>query len=639
MPLVHTKDTCVENRPQRVIDGLRDLISATTSADCIVRIESQAQRLFGDLDPRLTVADADLPDYAQPDDADLSIFAHGLMLKARGRIVGRISFRHPELLPYCDRAELDAFAEHAALALDNARLLEDHGRRARLDPLTGLLNRGEFHDLLATAVAKASADPTDVMSLALFDLDRFKSVNDEGGHVAGDRLLRATAAALTAVCSSTDAAFRIGGDEFALILSGASSEDADAIAARAADAIVRLEGSRGASWGVATMPTNATTREELVAVADAGLYTRKGRTSAMTSVLRRDVRGRLEVASRLAVRLTELRDPRSVAAAVVNELHSAFGYYLAVIHRLDDDGKLRVLAGAGRLAGRDANYLAYEQPLSIGVNGRVARTGEAALINDTRLDSDYLTISVEADPGSELCVPIPVNGKVWGILNLEQLATHGFDEYDLMLAEAVVAQTGAAMHRCQLIDDMEQSFSTTLGVLCDALETKDAYTAYHAEEVAALAGAVARHLGLPEPQRRGLRYCALLHDIGKIGVRSELLTKPASLTAAEYREMQEHSVIGDALLSRIPLLADVASLVRAVHERWDGHGYPDGLAGAEIPIESRIVAVCDAWHAMRFDRPYRNAIGYADAVIELSREAGAQFDPDVVRAFISTIEE
>src|SRR6185437_5022846 len=99
------------------------------------------------------------------------------------------------------------------------------------------------------------------LSLALFDLDRFKSVNDAGGHVAGDRLLRATAAALTAVCRSTDAAFRIGGDEFALVLSGASAVDAEAIAARAANAIARLEGSAGASWGVATMPTNASTRE------------------------------------------------------------------------------------------------------------------------------------------------------------------------------------------------------------------------------------------------------------------------------------------------------------------------------------------------------------------------------------------
>jgi diguanylate cyclase (GGDEF)-like protein len=635
MPQLQANDTSVDQRAADTIDVLRDLVSATTTADCVVRIEAQATRLFGPLGPLLSVAE---PEEHDGSAAGRRLNGSGLVLHARGRMVGRIAFRHPELLPGYDREALEAFAEHAGLGLDNARMLEDHGRRARLDPLTGLLNRGEFHDLLATAVAKVTDDPTEQLSLALFDLDRFKSVNDEGGHTAGDRLLRATAAALTAVCRSSDAAFRIGGDEFALILSGASAGDAEAIAARAADAIRRLEGSTGASWGVATMPSGADTREELVAVADAGLYERKGRASAVTSVLRRDVRGRLEVASRLAVRLTELHDQRSIAQEVVNELHSAFGYYLAVINRLDDDGMLRVLGAAGRLAERESKFLAWEQPLSVGVNGRVARSGEPALINDTRLDPDYLTINPEHDPGSELCVPITVDGRIWGVLNMEQLATHGFDEYDMLLAEAVVAQTGAAVHRCALVREMERSFSTTLGVLCDALETKDAYTADHAQEVSELAFSIAADVGLPVQQRRALRYCALMHDIGKIGIRSELLTKPAKLTAAEYLEMQEHSAVGAALLSRIPLLADVAPLVRAVHERWDGRGYPDGLSGTGIPIESRIVAVCDAWHAMRYDRPYRRALSHADAVLELTRNAGSQFDPDVVRAFIRTVD-
>jgi diguanylate cyclase (GGDEF)-like protein len=635
MAHIQATDTALDEGPADMIDVLRDLVSATTTADCMVRIEAQATRLFGPLGPLLSVAESEDATGGAP---GCRLSGSGLCLHARGRTLGRIAFRHPERLAGYDHSALEAFAEHAGLALDNARMLEDHGRRARLDPLTGLLNRGEFHDILATEVARVTADPTQQLSLALFDLDHFKSVNDEGGHAAGDRLLRAAAAALTAVCRSSDAAFRIGGDEFALILSGASANDAEAVAARAGDAIARLEGSAGASWGVATLPIDATTREGLVAVADAGLYERKGRTSPVTSVLRRDVRGRLEVASRLAVRLTELRDERAIAQEVVNELHSAFGYYLAVIHRLDADGILRVLGAAGRLAERDYNFLAWEQPTSVGVNGRVARTGEPALVSDTRLDTDYLTMNPEDDPGSELCIPIAVDGRIWGVLNLEQLATHGFDEYDMMLAEAVVAQAGAALHRCALVREMDRSFSTTLGVLCDALETKDAYTADHAQEVAELAFSIAADVGLPEQQRRALRYCALMHDIGKIGIRSELLTKPAKLTDAEYREMQEHSAVGAALLSRIPLLADVAPLVRAVHERWDGRGYPDGVAGTAIPIESRIVAVCDAWHAMRYDRPYRKALSHGEAVRELTQGAGSQFDPDVVWAFIKTVD-
>jgi diguanylate cyclase (GGDEF)-like protein/putative nucleotidyltransferase with HDIG domain len=532
-------------------------------------------------------------------------------------------------------APLSAFVEHAALALDNARQLDEHKHRARRDSLTGLRNYREFHEALAAAVAAGDGDPTVAVSVVVLDLDRFKQVNDRGGHAAGDRLLRATAAALTAVCRASDAAFRIGGDEFALILPRANRSQAALVAARAAAAIGRLAGSTGASWGVAALPDDGTSREQLISVADAAMYRHKGQPQVAAAFERGHVRRRLAVASRLATRLTALRDQSAIGAAVVEELHSAFGYYLAVVHRLDDDRVLRVVAGAGPLAETDAEFLAWEQPLGAGINGRVASTSEAALIHDTRLDPDYLAVDRRNDPGSELSVPILVDGRVWGVLNLEQLATHAFDDDDLLLAEAVVAQTGAALHRCVLIDELERSFASTLGVLCDALETRDSYTAHHADQVAGIAVSLAQRLGLDQARLRALRYCALLHDIGKIGVRTELLTNPGLLTPAEYAEVQEHSVIGAALLARIPLLAEIAPLVGAVHERWDGSGYPAGLVGEAIPLEARIVAVCDAWDAMTSDRPYRPGRVPAQALAELDRAAGSQFDPKIVAAFMA----
>jgi diguanylate cyclase (GGDEF)-like protein len=626
---------------QDLIESVHDMLSATSREDCVVRIESHLERLFGRLMPALRVRERQ--ELLETPHRDL---AHGhssedesvVEMIARGKFVGDIVLTNPGRLSAPLKERLATFADHAALALDNARMLEDHDRRARRDPLTGLLNRGEFHDRLATEVARAMRPEGAMLSLAVFDLDHFKSVNDLLGHGAGDRLLRAAAAAITAACRSSDAAFRIGGDEFALLLPSCGRAEATAIAHRAAEAIIRLDGAVGASWGVATIPTDAATREGLVAVADAGMYERKGRSSETTSLLRRDANSRLEVASSLAMRLTKLERPSDIARTVVDELHSAFGYYLAVIDRLDDDGVLRIVAAAGRLTESGLQYLVQEQPIDTGVNGRVARTGRLALVDDTRLDPDYICVSPSVDPGSELTLPILVDGRVWGVLNLEQMATHSFDEYDVMLAEAVVSQTGAALHRCMLIDEMENTFSTTLGALCDALETKDPYTASHAELVADLAVATADALELDAGERRALRYCALLHDIGKIGIRTELLTKPSGLTDEEYLEIQSHSEIGATLLGRIPLLAAIAPLVRGVHERWDGTGYPDRLAERQIPIESRIVAVCDAWHAMRSDRPYRKALSHAHAVSELERGAGSQFDPAVVRAFLTTIE-
>ena len=603
-----------------MIDGLRDLVSATTVGECIEQVELNGERLFGEIGLAVSLDPG----------ASASATAGGVALRARGRVIGRLVPENPAALADADAAELAAFAGHAAVALDNARLLEEHSRRARRDPLTGLLNRGEFHETLAAAAA--AGEP---LTIAIFDLDRFKRVNDRGGHAAGDRLLRATAAALAAACRASDAAFRIGGDEFALVLPGTGQRDGRGVAERAARAIAHLEGSAGVSWGCATLPDDGDAREALLAVADARMYARKGRPMAAATIGRRDGANRLEVASRLAVTLTSLRDPEAIAATVVGDLHSAFGYYLAVIQRLDDDAVLRVVAAAGRLAEAGANFLAHEQPVTSGVNGRVARTGAVALVADTRLDPDYLGADPQLDPGSELSVPIVVDGRVWGVLNLEQLATHAFDENDVLLAEAVVAQTGAALHRCVLVDELERSFGTTLAVLCDVMESQDPYTADHAEHVAQLALATARTLGLPAARHRALRFCALLHDIGKLGVRSELIRKPGALTPAEYREVQRHSEIGGVLLSRVPLLADIGPLVRAVHERFDGGGYPDGLRGHEIPIEARIVAVCDAWHAMVSDRPYRARLSIGAAVAELERGAGSQFDPGVVAAFLA----
>jgi putative nucleotidyltransferase with HDIG domain len=178
----------------------------------------------------------------------------------------------------------------------------------------------------------------------------------------------------------------------------------------------------------------------------------------------------------------------------------------------------------------------------------------------------------------------------------------------------------------------------TLAVLADALEAKDSYTAAHAREVADLAVDVGSRLGMKPDELRTLSYGALLHDIGKIGVRGEILHKPGELTAAEYDEMKEHTVVGARMLERIPYFRDVHPLVRGSHERWDGDGYPDGLAGEAIPLGARIIAACDAFHAMTSDRPYRDALSPRQAAAELERCAGTQFDPAVIEALVAALD-
>ena len=351
--------------------------------------------------------------------------------------------------------------------------------------------------------------------------------------------------------------------------------------------------------------------------------------------VRLEQRERLAVASRLSAKLAPLLDEAEIARLTVEELHHSFDYYLAVIQRLEDGRTLRVMAAAGPLAG--AGFLYEVQPIERGVNGRVARTGQPALVEDTRDDPDYLRRDQRTDPGSELSMPIRVDGALWGVMNLEELAVGAFGKDDLLLAETIVAQVGAALHRHRLFVELESAFATTLSALSSALEMKDAYTADHADEVAILCERVGMALGLDAAELRHLHYAALLHDIGKIGIRSEILSKPARLDDAEFDEIKQHTVLGARMLEQIPFFRDVHPLVRSAHERWDGRGYPDGLAGEDIPMGARIVCACDAFHAMTSDRPYRRAMSVDAARAELVRTAGSQFDRRVVAALLEAI--
>ncbi len=348
---------------------------------------------------------------------------------------------------------------------------------------------------------------------------------------------------------------------------------------------------------------------------------------------------RLLVASRLATLLSRAASTESVAREAVRTLHESLDYYLAVVQRLDPDGVLRVVAAAGPLAETVDDFLALEQPVERGVNGRVARSGRAAMVNDTRRDPDYLGRETEADPGSELSLPIVVAESNWGVLNLEQRERGAFGEEDLLLAHVVAGQIGAAIHRCRLVVELEDAFLTTIGVISDAVEMQDSYTAYHAEEVAGLAIRVGERMGIKGVELDRLRYGALLHDVGKIGIPSEIIRKPGPLTAAERARMDEHAAIGARMLERVPFLAPVAPLVRSAHERHDGGGYPDGLRGAEIPRGAMVIAACDAFHAMTSDRSYRRAMSQEAAEAELRANSGTQFDPAVVVALLAELVE
>jgi diguanylate cyclase (GGDEF)-like protein len=173
--------------------------------------------------------------------------------------------------------------------------------------------------------------------------------------------------------------------------------------------------------------------------------------------------------------------------------------------------------------------------------------------------------------------------------------------------------------------------------LATALVERDRYTGEHSAFVVDMAKTVAGSLGLDEVEVQRIGHAALLHDIGKVGMPDRVLHKQGPLAGDEWELMREHPVIGERILRAIPGLGSVARIVRHEHERYDGSGYPDGLAGEAIPLGSRVILACDAYHAMTSDRPYRAAMAHEHAVAELVRCAGSQFDPRIVAALVSDL--
>jgi HD-GYP domain-containing protein (c-di-GMP phosphodiesterase class II) len=188
--------------------------------------------------------------------------------------------------------------------------------------------------------------------------------------------------------------------------------------------------------------------------------------------------------------------------------------------------------------------------------------------------------------------------------------------------------------------ELHRAYRGTVMLLSDVIEFEDDYTAQHSRLVVELVNAVADELRIDPNSRQELEFAAMLHDVGKITIPKEILNKPTGLTAKEFEVMKTHTIEGQVMLDRVGgLLGRVGEIVRSCHERWDGSGYPDGLKGEEIPLASRIVFSCDAYHAMTSDRAYRRALSREQALEELAANAGTQFDPRVVAALTAVVAE
>ncbi len=281
-------------------------------------------------------------------------------------------------------------------------------------------------------------------------------------------------------------------------------------------------------------------------------------------------------------------------------------------------------------------------PVSQTILHAVLKEGMSILSVDTSRDRRFREAKSVITYGinSVMCVPVKSHEKIMGIIQVDSRdPTRFFTKEDLNLLTAVGISAGIALENINLYENLKRLFLSTVRSLVTALEASDPYTGGHSLRVAAYAKEVANFLHLPLQEVEEIELAAYLHDIGKIGVPTQVLNKPSSYSDEEFEIVRKHPVTGYEILMKIEGMERIARIVRHHHERFDGKGYPDGLAGEEIPLGSRILGAVDTFDAIVTDRPYRRGRQKEKAIEEIIAWSGTQFDPRVVAAFKACFEK
>ncbi len=448
--------------------------------------------------------------------------ALSLPLKYREDLLGVLSLEslHTYAFSQQDVLTLRTLADQLAIALHNARVYQVALEQAITDGLTGLKTHRFFMEALDREWRRSTRSGQ-IFSVIMIDLDGFKQVNDRHGHLEGDKVLTAVANLVNDRVRQSNVVARYGGDEFAILLPETRTEQAETLAERLRASIEadRYLGAHGvtASFGIATFPVHSPTQEEILRVADYGMYLAKHEHGNCVRV------ASLTIAS----------------------------------------------------ADWERNF---EAAMGVTMKRMSFATGPEAFEHYLkRFQGDMLNPS---------------------------------------LLDAVTA-------------------------LARTVDAKDPWTQGHSDQVSRFAAQIARQLGLSDAEIEEVRLGGILHDIGKIGVPDTVLKKSSRLTMEEYDQMKKHAPLGARIiepLKKVKAIERIRGMVRHHHEMVDGKGYPDNLKGEKIPLGARIITVADCYDAMVSARAYKNGRSVDEAMEELRRCRGTQFDPDIVEAFTRSLE-
>jgi diguanylate cyclase (GGDEF)-like protein len=323
-------------------------------------------------------------------------------------------------------------------------------------------------------------------------------------------------------------------------------------------------------------------------------------------------------------------DMPSLVLRLARELVEADKALLLARADEDGDGQLDLLCHEGFDAEPGGSAIAQRFAREVLERDRIVREDEPELGG---MDGGA---PADEEIDNLVAVPIFIHDRFTGVVVCAN-RDGGFEDLDDDVLLSLGDQAGAVLENTRLQGSLRRSYLAIIGMLAEGIESRDPGTSARTEQLSTFVSTVADRLGLPASRREELVFAWMLHDVGKLGISERLLMKPGPLTPRERRVMELHCRIGARLVERVPALASIASAVLHHHERFDGAGYPSRLSGARIPLEARIIAVADAFAAMTSERPYRMPVATAEALAELQRCAGTQFDPAVVSAFAAEV--
>ncbi|HXG11982.1 MAG TPA: HD domain-containing phosphohydrolase [Gemmataceae bacterium] len=340
--------------------------------------------------------------------------------------------------------------------------------------------------------------------------------------------------------------------------------------------------------------------------------------------------------------LVNLESEEELLQSILNDAVAVLDAQRGAIVLADANGTLRLRAlatgrGTARALAAGRSEPGTRHCFSQSIAQRSFSRGESVLCHSVADDPELAMAQsiAEGAMASVLCVLLRTPRRRLGVLHLDRGPWQKvFTMDDLRLADALAANVSAGIECAQLLHKQRDLFLNTITILAQAVELRDEYTGGHTQRVTSYAVLLAEELGLRSSEIELVRIGTPLHDIGKIGIDDAILRKPDRLTPEEFEIMKSHTTKGARILEQVPDLHPVIPIARSHHERWDGKGYPDGLAGDNIPLLARIVAVADAFDAMTSDRPYRKGMAAEVAFAELEKQAGKQFDPRCAAAFL-----